>query len=151
MRKLFQGGKTLQRNRHIFILFYKKYIGNDFTIKIYQKSFYDKDVLAFISLNKSRGAPRGVMVKAMDCGIVVCEFELQSRYYVHFRTNTLGKSMNPLKQHYCCSSRRVALALNNPRMPLNKETKPNTHTHPHTHTSTHTYTTHTFAFHMYFL
>ena len=25
-----------------------------------------------------RGCPRGVMVKAMDCGIVVSEFELQS-------------------------------------------------------------------------
>ena len=40
--------------------------------------------------------PRGVMVKAMDCGIVVSEFVLQSRYYVHFRANTLGKGMNPL-------------------------------------------------------
>ena len=39
--------------------------------------------------------PRDVMVKAMDCRIVVSEFELQLRYYVHFRTNTLGKGMNP--------------------------------------------------------
>ena len=38
----------------------------------------------------------GVRVKAMDCGIVVREFVLQSRYYVHFRANTLGKGMNPL-------------------------------------------------------
>ena len=36
------------------------------------------------------------MVKAMDCGIVVSEFELQSRYYVHFWENTLGKGMNPV-------------------------------------------------------
>ena len=36
------------------------------------------------------------MVKAMDYEIVVSEFELQSRYYVHFRANTLGKGMNPL-------------------------------------------------------
>ena len=36
------------------------------------------------------------MVKAMDCGIVIREFELQSRYYVHFRANTLGKGMNPV-------------------------------------------------------
>ena len=43
-----------------------------------------------------RGCRRGVMVKAMDCGIVVREFEFQSRYYVHFRANTLGKGMNPL-------------------------------------------------------
>ena len=42
------------------------------------------------------GCPRGVMVKAMHCGIVVREFVLQSRYYVHFRANTLGKGMNPL-------------------------------------------------------
>ena len=42
------------------------------------------------------GCPRGVMVKAMDCGIVVREFVLQSRYYVHFRVNILGKGMNPL-------------------------------------------------------
>ena len=39
---------------------------------------------------------RGVMVKVMDCGIVVREFVLQSRYYVHFRANTLAKGMNPL-------------------------------------------------------
>ena len=43
-----------------------------------------------------RGYPRGVMVKAMDCGIVVREFVPQSRYYVHFRANTIGKGMNPL-------------------------------------------------------
>ena len=36
------------------------------------------------------------MVKAMACGIVESEFELQSHYYVHFRTNILGKGMNPL-------------------------------------------------------
>ena len=42
------------------------------------------------------GCLRGVMVEAMDCGIVVSEFVLQSRYYVHFRANTLGKGMKPL-------------------------------------------------------
>ena len=42
------------------------------------------------------GCPSGVMVKAMDYEIVVSEFVLQSRYYVHSRTNTLGKGMNPL-------------------------------------------------------
>ena len=36
------------------------------------------------------------MVKAVDCGIVLSEFELQSRYYVHFRANTIEKGMNPL-------------------------------------------------------
>ena len=41
--------------------------------------------------NSSVGCPRGVMVKAIDCSIVVSEFVLQSRYYVHFRANTFGK------------------------------------------------------------
>ena len=36
------------------------------------------------------------MVKAMVSVIVVSEFELHSRYYVHFRTNTPGKVINPL-------------------------------------------------------
>ena len=40
--------------------------------------------------------PRGVMVKVLDCGSVVSKFELQSLYYIHFWTNTLGKGMNPI-------------------------------------------------------
>ena len=36
------------------------------------------------------------MVKAMDCGIVVSEFELQLCSYIHFQINTLGKGMKPL-------------------------------------------------------
>ena len=52
----------------------------------------------FINTNtdNKRGCLRGVMVKEMDCEIVVSEFVLQWRYYVQFRTNTLGKGMNPL-------------------------------------------------------
>ena len=56
--------------------------------------------LGFIDMyptsNQARGCLRAVMVKAMDCGIVVREFVLQLRYYVRFRTNTLGKGMTPL-------------------------------------------------------
>ena len=43
-----------------------------------------------------RECPHGVMVKAMDCGIVISEFVPQSRHCIHFRANTLGKGMNPL-------------------------------------------------------
>ena len=50
----------------------------------------------YISKKNNWGCPRCVMVKAMDCGTVVREFVFQSRYYVHFRANTLGKGMNPL-------------------------------------------------------
>ena len=45
--------------------------------------------------NGQRGCPRGVMVKAMNCGIVVSKFELQSCYYIHFRTNTLWERYEP--------------------------------------------------------
>ena len=39
------------------------------------------------------GSPRSVMVNEPDCNIVVREFELQSRFYVHSRSSTLGKGM----------------------------------------------------------
>ena len=39
--------------------------------------------------------PRGAMMKALDSGIVVSEFELQSPYYVHFQTYAHGKGINP--------------------------------------------------------
>ena len=42
------------------------------------------------------GSLREVVAKALDWEIVVSEFEPQSCYYIHFRTNILGKSMNPL-------------------------------------------------------
>ena len=86
-----------------------KWTGNCFILQVLnillkQKSCYD--VLFFMGYGYihiylpnpsiSKGCPRGVMVKAMNCGIVVREFVLQSRYYVHFRANTLGKGMNPL-------------------------------------------------------
>ena len=49
-----------------------------------------------IQINPPGRGPRGVIVKAVDSGIVVSEFELQSRYYIQFRTKTLGKGMNRL-------------------------------------------------------
>ena len=43
---------------------------------------------------------RGVVANILDCDIVVSEFELKSRYYVHFRFDTFRKGMNPI---YCFS------------------------------------------------
>ena len=34
------------------------------------------------------------------CEIVVSEFELRSRYYIHFPTNNLGKDMDSLTPIY---------------------------------------------------
>ena len=36
------------------------------------------------------------MAKVLGCGLAISEFELLSRFYVHFRTNTLGKGMKPV-------------------------------------------------------
>ena len=60
--------------------------------------FYQCDLFLVISPQpRSRGwCPHGVMVKAMDCGIVVSEFKLQLHYHVFFRTDTPRKGMNPL-------------------------------------------------------
>ena len=60
-----------------------------------------KDRFWFVLLPFSGGGPCGVMVKALDSGIVVSEFKLQSRYYDHFRTNTVGKGMNLLILLFC--------------------------------------------------
>ena len=56
------------------------------------------EIITYFALNRFRVQSKrgGIMVKTMECGIVVREFVLQSRYYVHFQANTLGKGMNPL-------------------------------------------------------
>ena len=58
-------------------------------------TFWDTGIIQYLfcSLRTWR-CPRGVMVKAIDCGIVESEFVLKSRYYVHLRVNALGKDMN---------------------------------------------------------
>ena len=43
-----------------------------------------------------KGSLSCVVVNALHCDIVISEFEIQSRYYVHFRTNTLERCMNLL-------------------------------------------------------
>ena len=42
------------------------------------------------------GSPRDVVANVLDSDIVVSEFELQSRHYIHFRTYTHAKGMNLL-------------------------------------------------------
>ena len=37
-----------------------------------------------------------VMAKVLDCGLEVSGFELQSRHYVYFQTNTIRNGMNPI-------------------------------------------------------
>ena len=49
-------------------------------------------ILSELSLKE----PRGVAANVLDYDIVVRKFELQLRYYDHFRSNTLCKGMKPL-------------------------------------------------------
>ena len=69
-----------------------------FLVKYHKRcnSFFGKTIKNICLLYMPSVYPRGVMVKVMDCRIVASEFVLQSRSDVHFRTNTLGKGMNPL-------------------------------------------------------
>ena len=48
--------------------------------------------LNLIPLTRS---PCGAVANVLHCDIAISEFEFQSRYYVHFRTNTLGEGINP--------------------------------------------------------
>ena len=69
------------------------------TLKLYHIHYHQVVLIAWSSLTPFLPVPiihRGVMVKAMDCGIVVREFVRQSRYYVHFRAYNIGKGMSPL-------------------------------------------------------
>ena len=42
----------------------------------------------------TRGSPHGVMAKMLDSDFEVSKFQLHSHYYVHFRTNIVGKYMD---------------------------------------------------------
>ena len=46
--------------------------------------------------------PNGVVATDLDDEILVCDFELTSRYYVQFPTNTFSKGMNPLSSPVMC-------------------------------------------------
>ena len=39
---------------------------------------------------------RGIMANVLSCNLEDSQFEIYARFNVHFRTNTLGKGMNPL-------------------------------------------------------
>ena len=69
----------------------------------------------------SRGSPKSVVVNVRNCDVVVNEYEIQSLYYVHFRTNTIWERNEPAKpsqlwvKSYHGYSPTIALVLDNPR------------------------------------
>ena len=51
-------------------------------------------MLSHVSENDFWESPHGVVANVLDCNIVVSRFEFQLCYYIQFRFNTFGKSMN---------------------------------------------------------
>ena len=52
----------------------------------------------------------GVVANVLDCCISESVFKLQSRHYVHFSTNILGKRMNsPTHRQYWLSSTTIVI------------------------------------------
>ena len=58
-------------------------------LKINTKTFVDNRYLTY-----ERRRPRGVVANVLDYDIIVSEFKLHSRDYIHFWANTLGEGRN---------------------------------------------------------
>ena len=86
---------TWQRDTNNLIGYYAPKTSLSFFSSIDQAYTYELNNDTLLRTHKYRGCFRGV-IKAMNWGVIVSEFELQSRYNVHFRSNTLGKGVNPL-------------------------------------------------------
>ena len=100
--------------------------GACYTVRLAQPMIFHK------KFNVCNVVSHGVVDAVLDCEIVVSDFELQSRYYIHFWNNTSGKCMKLLIPLLCMksnchySSTRMALAFNNPGSLMchqSKETK----------------------------
>ena len=52
------------------------------------------DVFNFVLMLNWWGSPHCVVANVFNCNIIESKFELQSYYYIHFWTNTLGKCTN---------------------------------------------------------
>ena len=100
VRSRFKGPKRHRKSlviwqmKRLYILLKSTLIngGHCALIIVYNHS-YNKEANDILNL---RGSTRCVKINLLDCDIVVCEFELQSCNYVHFRTDTLEKRMKPL-------------------------------------------------------
>ena len=53
-------------------------------------------ICAYTHFQFIRRSPCNIVANMLDCDIVVSKFELQSHYYIHFKTNALRKGINPL-------------------------------------------------------
>ena len=69
-------------------------VRDHFLLQSRRKLIPTLDPFLFYNQVYSRGNLRSVMANVLYCDILVSEFELHLRYYVHFRTNALRKGMN---------------------------------------------------------
>ena len=60
---------------------------------------------------RAGGSPCNIVANVLDYNILVTEFEFQSRYYIQFWSNILGKGMNPFIPHYMLNSITIVLQL----------------------------------------
>ena len=86
----------------------KQWVSHSFGLVPYRNSFVNyNNVISMLEYKKNWNNlyvftpdnpvyPRGHLSEVLDCGLEVNEFELQSCYSVHFRTNTIEESKNPL-------------------------------------------------------
>ena len=63
--------------------------------KKYIVIFHDYLTISYLNIDRG-GILTTLVANMLDSDIVVSKFKLWSCYYVHFRTNTLEKPMNPL-------------------------------------------------------
>ena len=67
------------------------------TMKTITLQFYIPCILLiYFIFHKVFGNTYGIVANVLNCDIEVSEFELQLRYYIHFRTNSLEKATNSL-------------------------------------------------------
>ena len=86
---------------HVFTLFIRLFVQcillifSNEIISLLNLTDYVSSVLLLLSRISVR-TPCHVVANVLDCNFVLSKFELQSRYNVHFRTNTLGKYIESL-------------------------------------------------------
>ena len=86
----------------------KKKWGLGFEIKLYPVAM---DVQKIVKPKILKGNLAGVVANVLDCDIVVTEFEVESRCYVHFQINILAECMNSFQSMYGLNSTTTIILL----------------------------------------
>ena len=94
----------------LFISHFTSELSKEWKVVLFLQVYSYKSALNFPTIDKQKNplrlsycfpvkikrSPHGVIANVLDCDIIGSEFKHHSRYYVHFRTNTLGRGRKPL-------------------------------------------------------